>query len=1315
MWQPVRRTCCAVLAALCLLPSVTHAQGLSPAAQAAQSGLPRLTEFILRPGDQPYVYQYKAPADGQQRLVAAWGTVVDIALVVTGSGNEPILGQGNPATVRFTATRGTVCTVTIRPAGALPVASVGELYGGLDTAAPTQPAAAQVQTPPALPALNEDFEVGAADRWLLVGEAAIGPTGAGQALTARGMAFGVPKLGDLTDARVDLRYRHGTGMGDIALRVKGLTPPEHLYHVMIATEGLAVIREAQQKPQELGRALYPLRSGSWHDIGILLQGGRIVVEVDGTQVIDVTDTTPLPAGYIGFGSLAGEGFAYDDIVFSLPATPGRQVEPPVTTPPGAQTGAVLGGSLSLLEVPAAQALQKCGIGSLEALAPRVNTPAGLAALSAQSGVSAEHLLFLAQAAELAGVTGAEGLQSRQIAALLRMDISRPDQLLAQRANSAQFRESLHGALAQLDNKAPSDRQVAEWMQASASRPSALDLRSVITSRVPDMSLLPAQKLWLGDGGPGAADTMPPPADGSGGLQTYTVIATLLPPPVTIPPGQEYVHEFDAHENGLYRIDYSLVRPGGEATFAWSIDRPIEEPQTIGGGAKTGSLTPGTVFTPGLLTISGGIVGYQIKGWTPLIQGGAHLHTDVPNARGHLAYFWVKASDIGWNRKLRLRLTPATNVETLAKGDATGIEQGAANDQKVASNPTVTGKLSVSYMPPDDIFFGGRSQVDFCTVRHPDLSPLNVLRTPRLQRLPSGQNPWGMTVRFQPDPNTWAPYMVDPITGGQTLHNVGQYYGGQLVCNDQPVAGAWQDDKGIKTFSAPNPQPVVYYVLVGPWADTQSFQRLTTTGDVLGSFKPGDPVAPSTLRAIEVKLDLQGGGEVPAGALVAELVEIGTSCQAEEDAWDQDNDEGLGDFQMDLTAVLSVLETDAENRLLGLGGKPLGAAARYPVSNHHFQIAPVGSALLCFPRAPIGWWPMDMLQQYDQLQFGGRLWEDDDYNNWSVLTQIKDVVFKMLETVWAMWKGDAGGFLNGMKGYVEAIANIAPLNEEDELIGFACVGTTRHGSDWGFIAEDSPKGSSPDEMEFAAVGPNRSEALDCHEQIGAGGHSLGYVSNAAGGESNATMRIRLRRNVPVVYSWAEVQLLDFTVIKDLDSDSGEQQPPMEVYVSGGFGGCGEYKWNPQFRHDLLGNEDEDLGYDLRFWDWDVVPKQQVVVAKPSPPPCRQEGGVLLPLFHKGPLEPMPYTYTEIGLWDADPGRDDLIGIFSRTFYHDEMRRLATEPATAGKWIISGANTLKPSRVKYQREGPFYTAEIIAHNTGNWIDEIHLKVWLYIWEG
>jgi len=132
-----------------------------------------------------------------------------------------------------------------------------------------------------------------------------------------------------------------------------------------------------------------------------------------------------------------------------------------------------------------------------------------------------------------------------------------------------------------------------------------------------------------------------------------VAGAITLPGVTINPGEDMLLEFDAAAPGLYRIDYALHRPGGAATYAWSIEKPIEKPLQLGQGgpAKPPALGGAIALSPAAV-MAGGIVGYEITGWKPLIQGGPVLHTDAANATKHLAFFWLKAADVGWTRKLR---------------------------------------------------------------------------------------------------------------------------------------------------------------------------------------------------------------------------------------------------------------------------------------------------------------------------------------------------------------------------------------------------------------------------------------------------------------------------------------------------------------------------------------------------------------------------------------------------------------------------------------------------------------------------------------
>lgn len=120
---------CVVLV-MCTLGALPDARAASPAEQVAQSGLPLLTEFTLRPGDPAFVYLFTAPADGPWRVMAWWGATVDVELAVHPEGAEPAVQRGNPASIRFAAVKGARYRIAVRAAQELPVTSVGQLLGG---------------------------------------------------------------------------------------------------------------------------------------------------------------------------------------------------------------------------------------------------------------------------------------------------------------------------------------------------------------------------------------------------------------------------------------------------------------------------------------------------------------------------------------------------------------------------------------------------------------------------------------------------------------------------------------------------------------------------------------------------------------------------------------------------------------------------------------------------------------------------------------------------------------------------------------------------------------------------------------------------------------------------------------------------------------------------------------------------------------------------------------------------------------------------------------------------------------------------------
>ena len=191
--------------------------------------------------------------------------------------------------------------------------------GAPTTTPPKTPTTPQTTTPTTTPTtenagkISEAFDEGAAQRWLMVGNAQMVTEGDNTFLTTSALAFGVWQTAPLSNLSIWLRYRHGQGTGDIALCTEPSMPPKHLYHLMLVDAGIGVLREQNQQPVEIGRAYYELVPGKWYDLGVYLQGGKIVVEIGGQQVLSAFDPAPLPAGFIGLGSLDGDGFAYDDI------------------------------------------------------------------------------------------------------------------------------------------------------------------------------------------------------------------------------------------------------------------------------------------------------------------------------------------------------------------------------------------------------------------------------------------------------------------------------------------------------------------------------------------------------------------------------------------------------------------------------------------------------------------------------------------------------------------------------------------------------------------------------------------------------------------------------------------------------------------------------------------------------------------------------------------------------------------------------------------------------------------------------------------
>ena len=114
--------------------------GRSWAGADSHDGLPLLVDFMLNPGDDPFVLPYPAMHDGPHEMIATWGANdVPIMLGVRAEGHGAVRAKGNPVSANFTAEAAKMYRIIIAPAQKLTVPVVGQLFGGPREAAPTAP------------------------------------------------------------------------------------------------------------------------------------------------------------------------------------------------------------------------------------------------------------------------------------------------------------------------------------------------------------------------------------------------------------------------------------------------------------------------------------------------------------------------------------------------------------------------------------------------------------------------------------------------------------------------------------------------------------------------------------------------------------------------------------------------------------------------------------------------------------------------------------------------------------------------------------------------------------------------------------------------------------------------------------------------------------------------------------------------------------------------------------------------------------------------------------------------------------------------
>jgi hypothetical protein len=1141
---------------------------------------------------------------------------------------------------------------------------------------------------------HESFAGARLPDWTMVGDArVVFPEGQG-VLVTNGMSFGIWRTREFVDFVLDFRYRHADGIGDVALRGKPTDPPAYLYHLGLANDRVTVIREQARQPKELGTAALKLKPGQWYHLHVQVSGGAIRVSVDGTAVLTVQDAAPLPAGITAFGSMVGNGFAYDDITL----TPSQKLAAPgAGTVPGPQR----------IEP---DVLKRLGVSRAADLLPRLRTAQDVQDLSRQSGVPTEHILFLAEDAQLREVIGSRQITDDEVILLQRVGLSHPRDVAAYRGHEEELAALLAAPARRMGVAAPTLARVKRWVQgAGANKLKGLIPAEVYSARAmaPPRTTRVSRPTWLGDGQepaplPARATAIAAPlpnATAPGALRPTAGLGRLTAPPVVIQPGKEWTVEFDATLGGLYHVDYHLERLGGSAELAWWIEKPNLKAEYLGGTPTPKPAVPGPA-TAGPAAVKAHLsplpLAYHVTGYAPVIAQGEVLRTEVPGGPAHRAYFWVENRDVPLTRKLRLRLKVVKNVDPTAQAAGGGIEQGPATADIKNANPTIRGTLTVKRDQPQLLGFNRAVDVMFRNPRF-EMSPIRVVETPLFQKDPNGGNPWGMDLRIDPEPNTYAPHMVDPKTGAPSVYDPGQTFGAALVRDDQVVPGTWGNVKGVMTFQGGAPQTGIYTLLLGPWVP--GFEQLTTTGAVYGPWSGSltTPVGADPLWALTASLTINGADQPPTMAYVAQLDMLEVSDQAEEDEFFGINDTGHGEYRVESSAIFSKRVADPKDAHYGKAPPSQTHVTGYPTSGYLFLPPAPDGALVCFPNMPLISVTADEMAHYDNLAISLRVWEDDDANGWLMLKALKGVVEKFVTTVSAMWKGDVSGVFSALKDYALEIGKVASLDEEDDVVGLPGFATSRE-DNFG-LREGAGQAS------YDPRGPSDPQYIDSHYSAGKDG---ALVTGATGGAHWAETRISVRE-APALWSWAAVQLLDFTVSTDLDAGCFDQQSPMEVYTTaGGSRNLGRQVFDTNW----FGRTEALPG--PKRWDWDVQANVPVHVQEAAPPYTEQDGSVLKPPGREVMTRPEAFTYSQMGFWDADPNGDTFIGMFSYAFYHQDFR------TNALKWpgqaiILGGANTPNPDVGVFRKEGPYYTGEFRIHNMNNWLSEVHLKVWVYVWEG
>ncbi|MFV1958300.1 MAG: hypothetical protein ACC662_02685, partial [Planctomycetota bacterium] len=829
----------------------------------------------------------------------------------------------------------------------------------------------------------------------------------------------------------------------------------------------------------------------------------------------------------------------------------------------------------------------------------------------------------------------------------------------------------------------------------------------------------------------------------------------------------YVVGFEAARAGLYRVDLTLVRPGGRATLRWFVDAPRVVVNLPGRDGTLPSVARlGHVFEPRPATTT-------VTGYAELIRGRdlvASGTSDKP-ARTCL-YFWLDPAKVPLDGRLRLRLEVVANddfapddpIEQTHRGRADPTIRGRIRVQRqepigIAPNGSVrfpmTGALDASggdlplqvvrlaYQPAIAVRGrwitadgkaasikqdGSRFELSIPQASVEGTGTLsgtslllevkNAVGDPRTIRgaikklAPSGQAlriEWadGLVLGRADDPT------VLPVVGqgpwrlavSVETGNGTSLTPAEVIRDGKPVGGPHPSGE----YRVPAPSAGLYHLLV----PSTRFADLSTVGAVY-DVSPGTGLRP--YRSVEVRTRQQGGA--PPTHHVVELFELEVSDQAEPD--DDGNDDGPGEFQVRVTNVLlespgakaneraaiDQIYANAVDVEITHAAWPAWPGAWAPIPER--RDAKTGKVRnVCYPRRLLGAWDVETLDHYDTMALSLVVVEDDCASSWQWLEQSIPIGKNVLDLLSGFMGADVGKFKDAIVGLVgKSMANY-DIGNKDDVMGYLGYGSSKVRG-YGLPSPDKYVRPGDYRSSYFFTVDGLSDPKDRTYQDVSSGASIDRASVTTKGFGSRWARAILwHRLVPALYARVGVEVVGFTLGRPVDEggDPGDvystlEEPQtrptawwnVETAIRSARQGTWEYK--------------NKLGVPINANDFVFV--DQIYTAPVGTPVTTKVGRRPWTVDVAG-YDPVSCFYVEAGFYDQDPGDDQLIGLFTRTFYLEDFLKYL------GRKGVYTTTDGGRTQVSYYRDGPYVIGDFVFKEPGGALSELRLRVTARIWEG